>query len=78
MSRLEKAELPSVPSHIGDAMLARHNLADEEEEEGEFHRVSITCWRFRWSIAQSPVLTTTITLERLAKRGYESLLDYLS
>ncbi|MFN9798874.1 MAG: hypothetical protein ACK54P_02550, partial [Bacteroidota bacterium] len=29
-----------------------------------------------WAIAQSPVLTTTITLERLAKRGYESLLDY--
>ena len=28
------------------------------------------------SIAQSPILTTTITLERLAKRGYESLLDY--
>jgi hypothetical protein len=26
--------------------------------------------------AQSPVLATTITLERLAKRGYESLLDY--
>jgi hypothetical protein len=25
MSRLEKAELPSVPSHIGDAMLARHS-----------------------------------------------------
>lgn len=29
-----------------------------------------------WAIAQSPVLTTTITLERLVKRGYESLLDY--
>jgi group II intron reverse transcriptase/maturase len=29
-----------------------------------------------WAIAQSPILTTTITLERLAKRGYESLLDY--
>ena len=29
-----------------------------------------------WAIAQSPVMTTTITLERLAKRGYESMLDY--
>jgi RNA-directed DNA polymerase len=29
-----------------------------------------------WAIAQSPILTTTITLERLEKRGYESLLDY--
>ena len=28
-----------------------------------------------WAIAQSPIKTTTITLERLAKRGYESLLD---
>jgi RNA-directed DNA polymerase len=29
-----------------------------------------------WAIAQSPILTTTITLERLAKRGYVSLLEY--
>jgi len=29
-----------------------------------------------WAIAQSPILITTITLERLAKRGYESMLDY--
>jgi RNA-directed DNA polymerase len=29
-----------------------------------------------WSIAQSPILGTTITLERLRKRGYQSLLDY--
>ena len=29
-----------------------------------------------WSVAQSPILTTTITLERLSKRGYESMLDY--
>jgi RNA-directed DNA polymerase len=28
-----------------------------------------------WAIAQSPILTTTITLERLRKRGYVSLLD---
>ena len=29
-----------------------------------------------WAIAQSPILTTTITLERLKKRGYQSMLDY--
>jgi hypothetical protein len=29
-----------------------------------------------WSVAQSPILVTTITLERLRKRGYESMLDY--
>ena len=28
-----------------------------------------------WAIAQSPILTSTITLERLRKRGYESLLE---
>ena len=29
-----------------------------------------------WAIAQSPILGTTITIERLVKRGYESLLTY--
>lgn len=29
-----------------------------------------------WAVAQSPMLNTTITLERLRKRGYETLLDY--
>ena len=29
-----------------------------------------------WAIAQSPILGTTITLKRLASRGYESLLDH--
>jgi RNA-directed DNA polymerase len=29
-----------------------------------------------WAIAQSPILGTTITLEKLCKRGYESLLKY--
>ena len=29
-----------------------------------------------WAVAQSPILLTTITLERLKKRGYELLLDY--
>lgn len=30
----------------------------------------------RWAVAQSPILVTTITLERLRKRGYTSMLDY--
>ena len=29
-----------------------------------------------WAVAQSPILNTTITLERLRKRGYEAMLDY--
>jgi hypothetical protein len=29
-----------------------------------------------WAVAQSPILITTITLERLQKRGYLSMLDY--
>ena len=29
-----------------------------------------------WAVAQSPILITTITLERLQQRGYESMLDY--
>lgn len=29
-----------------------------------------------WAIAQSPIMNTTITLERLKKRDYETMLDY--
>lgn len=29
-----------------------------------------------WAVAQSPILSTTITLKRLAKRGYESMLEH--
>jgi RNA-directed DNA polymerase len=29
-----------------------------------------------WPVAQSPILVTTITLDRLMKRGYESMLSY--
>ena len=29
-----------------------------------------------WAVAQSPIMTTTITLQRLAKRGYESMLEH--
>ena len=31
-----------------------------------------------WRVAQSPILTTTITIGRLKKKGYESMLDYYS
>jgi RNA-directed DNA polymerase len=29
-----------------------------------------------WAVAQSPILGTTITLKRMKKRGYESMLEY--
>jgi group II intron reverse transcriptase/maturase len=29
-----------------------------------------------WRVAQSPILKTTITIKRLQKKGYESMLDY--
>ena len=29
-----------------------------------------------WAVAQSPMLKTTITISRLKRRGYESMLDY--
>ena len=29
-----------------------------------------------WAVAQSPILITTITLQRLSQRGYESMLDH--
>ena len=29
-----------------------------------------------WAVAQSPILVTTITLERLSKRGYQAMLTY--
>ena len=29
-----------------------------------------------WRVAQSPIMITTVTLERLKKRGYESMLDH--
>ncbi len=28
-----------------------------------------------WAVAQSPILVTTITLDRLRRRGYEAMLD---
>ena len=34
------------------------------------------CRKGGWAIAQSPILNTTITVERLTKRGYEALLTH--
>ena len=31
-----------------------------------------------WAVAQSPMLKTTITITRLKRRGYESMIDYYS
>ncbi len=31
-----------------------------------------------WAVAQSLILITTVTLERLKKRGYEPMLDHYS
>ena len=47
-------------------------LGVEPEQAYQWSRSRMGGWR----IAQSPILVTTITLERLRKRGYESLLLY--
>jgi len=31
-----------------------------------------------WAVAQSPMLGTTITISRLKRKGYESMVDYYS
>ena len=31
-----------------------------------------------WAVAQSPMLSTTITISRLRRKGYESMIDYYS
>ena len=53
----------------------RKNLIRLGVEKGKayaFSRTRLGGWR----VAQSPILTTTITLNRLEKKGYESMLDY--
>jgi hypothetical protein len=52
----------------------RHSLIRLGEEQGQAYAWS----RSRmggWRIAQSPILGTTITVERLKLRGYISLLE---
>ena len=29
-----------------------------------------------WAVAQSPIMITTITLSRLKRKGYKTMLDY--
>lgn len=53
-----------------------------EKEEPDSFRYSQQAYAWSrtrmggWAVAQSPILATTITIERLASRGYESMLSY--
>ena len=53
----------------------RKNLIRLGVEQGKAYAYSRTR-KGGWAIAQSPIMTTTITLARLRKRGYESMFDY--
>lgn len=53
----------------------RKNLIRLGVEQGKAYAYSRTR-KGGWAIAQSPIMTTTITLERLGKRGYVSMFDY--
>lgn len=53
----------------------RKNLIRLGVEKGQAYAWSRTRMG-GWAVAQSPILGTTITLSRLRKRGYESMLDY--
>jgi len=62
-----------------------HNWKKLERKRKNLIRLGVDQWhayvwsRTRkggWAVAQSPIMVTTITLERLRKRGYESMLDY--
>jgi len=52
----------------------RENLIRLGVDQGDAYAWSRTR-KGGWAVAQSPILGTTITLERLKKRGYVSLLD---
>jgi len=62
-----------------------HNWKKRERKRKNLIRLGVNATdAFRWSrirkggraVAQSPILVTTITLERLAKRGYGSMTEY--
>lgn len=62
-----------------------HNWKKRERRRKNLRRLGVDAYhayvwsRTRvggWAIAQSPIMTTTITLERLRKRGYQSMLDH--
>ena len=42
----------------------------------DYKLLHIPMSRRGWATAQSPILVTTITLERLRKRGYAAMLKY--
>jgi len=52
----------------------RKNLIRLGVEQGHAYAFSRTR-KGGWAIAQSPILSTTITLKRLKQRGYQSLTD---
>jgi len=53
----------------------RKNLIRLGVEQGKAYAWSRTRMG-GWAVAQSPILRTTITVERLKKRGYISLVEY--
>ena len=53
----------------------RKNLIRLGIEQGQAYAWSRTRMG-GWAVAQSPMLKTTITVERLEHKGYEQMLDY--
>ena len=53
----------------------RKNLIRLGIEEGQAYAWSRTRMG-GWAVAQSPILGTTITLSRLKRKGYKTMLDY--
>ena len=53
----------------------RKNLIRLGKDQGQAYAWSRTRMG-GWAVAQSPILGTTITIERLKKRGYISLVEY--
>lgn len=62
-----------------------HHWKKPERKRKDLIRLGVPRWqaytwsRTRmggWAVAQSPILGTTLTISRLRKRGYESMLDY--
>jgi RNA-directed DNA polymerase len=55
--------------------IALLHLASREENQGMPYAWSRTRMG-GWTVAQSPILRTTITIKRLKMRGYVSLIEY--
>ncbi len=53
----------------------RKNLIRLGVDQGQAYAWSRTLMG-SWAVAQSPILITTITLSRLRRKGYQSMLDY--